>query len=343
MNFFKKIVKKLAGLFKGLLLKCKTNIPFTISLTVFAVSFIVFVALVLRDVVQINRIGSINSNYKDIIQNAELSKKPTPTDTVTPSPTDAPVYTPDPSATPTPTFTPTPTPSPTPAMTAGGLAAYEKNHDYVGWLEIPGEYDAGDSRNNRVDHPVFQTFDDPATPYDPNNDDSNEAWYYLYRDPEGNPNRFGSLFVDDRCTIGTGTAETNYEHGVKPSANIIIYGHNYVRFVMFGSLKQYWTKNDFYDGHKIIKFTTCYEDREYEVISYYEDRIPEDDTFYYASFVNCYTQEDFDTWYKFIKDRSVRNTGVTAEFGDEFITLVTCATAETENPRRTVVVAKRTK
>ncbi len=373
MKYLKKIANIIKKFFKGIIHKLKTNIPFAISLSIFVVSAVVFFSLLINDSIQAKKMNSANSGFLDAIQNAELSKTPTapaegtptvlpgsptpenskdptpdttkgpapevtngaaqgPTDTVAPTPTNTP--------SPMPTKTPTPTPSP--VMTAGGQAAYEKNNDYVGWLEILGKYNGGLSEKNRVNHPVFQTFDDPATPFEPANEETNEGWYYLYRDAKGEKNKFGSLFVDERCSIGTGSAENNYENGIAPSSNIIIYGHNVINYLMFGALKQYWKDKSFYKAHNKFSFTTCYEYREYEIISYYEDVIPQDDTFYFGSFVNCHSEQEFDKWYKFITEKSYRKTGVTAEYGDEFVTLVTCATADS-SPRRTVVVGKRIK
>ena len=53
------------------------------------------------------------------------------------------------------------------------------------------------------------------------------------------------------------------------------------------------------------------------------------------------TQEEFDNWYENIKAMSLYDTGVTAEYGDEFITL-SCCSYQVEDGRF-VVVGKRIK
>ncbi len=350
-------LKKTGEFFKRLIKQYKTNPLFAVFFTVFLISFVVFVVLFARDFINDRRMRKANSDFYEHIHNAELSSTPSVgSDThstpqpVTPgadtslTPSVVPEMSPELTLSPTPSSSPspTPTPSPSPAMTAGGLAGIEKNKDYVGWLELLGSYHGGLSETNRINYPVFQTFDDLSTPFDPKKPETNEAWFYLDHDANGKPNRNGSLFVEELCEVGKGTAENNYENGVKPSDNIIIFGHNIVNYKLFGALKQFWTSKTFIEEHHSFSFTTCYEYREYEIISYFEDRVPDDDTYYFASFINCGSQEEFDKWYAFIKDKSVKKLDVTAEYGDEFVTLVTCATAD-NSPRRTVVIGKRIK
>ena len=63
-------------------------------------------------------------------------------------------------------------------------------------------------------------------------------------------------------------------------------------------------------------------------------------TFYYQ-FFQADTQDEFDDWYDNIKAMSLYDTGVTAEYGDEFITLSCCAYQVEDG--RFVVVGKRIK
>jgi sortase B len=67
----------------------------------------------------------------------------------------------------------------------------------------------------------------------------------------------------------------------------------------------------------------------------------ETDVYKYYKFFQADTQAEFDDWYKNIKKLQLYDTGVTAEFGDEFITLSVCA-YHVENGRL-VVVGKRIK
>ena len=95
--------------------------------------------------------------------------------------------------------------------------------------------------------------------------------------------------------------------------------------------------------HNTIQFDCLYEHREYEIIA----------TFLFSSvlcirrriqfymFFQADTQEELDDWYDNIKDLSLYNAGVTAEFGDTFITL-SCYSYQIEDGRF-VVVGKRIK
>ena len=111
---------------------------------------------------------------------------------------------------------------------------------------------------------------------------------------------------------------------------------------MFGDLSDY-ENEDYMKAHKIIKFSSLYEEREYEVISVFRSQVynKSDNVFKFYKFFEAETQEEFDYWYSNIKEMSVFDTGVTAEFGDEFITLTCCAYHVEDG--RFVVVAKRIK
>lgn len=197
---------------------------------------------------------------------------------------------------------------------------YEKNNDCVGWLKVDDMV---------IDYPVMQT---------PENED-----YYLDRNFEGNPDQAGCLIMDTDSVVGDGTKEHDYMDGTKPSTNLIIHGHNMRNGSMFGDLDKY-RKQDFERSHNIIKFCSLYEEREYEVISVFLSQVymaKQTDVFKYYKFFEAYTPEEFDDFYKNIKKLQLYDTGVTAEFGDEFITLSVCA-YHVENGRL-VVVGKRIK
>ena len=65
----------------------------------------------------------------------------------------------------------------------------------------------------------------------------------------------------------------------------------------------------------------------------------EEDEFKYYEFYQANTEQEFLDFYENIKKLSLYDTGVTAEFGDTFLTLSTCfGSAEDE---RFVVIAKK--
>ena len=111
---------------------------------------------------------------------------------------------------------------------------------------------------------------------------------------------------------------------------------------MFGNLKLY--KDAEYGAeHHIICFDSLYEEREYELIAVFYSQVyyESDDIFKYYKFFQADTQEEFDDWYENIKEMSLYDTGVTAQFGDEFLTL-SCCSYHVEDGRF-VVVGKRMK
>lgn len=196
-------------------------------------------------------------------------------------------------------------------------ALYEQNPDIIGWLSIEGTI---------IDYPVMQTMEDED--------------YYLSYDFNKEANNNGCLIMDTDATVGVGTADNQYMDGTKPSTNLIIHGHTMKSGMMFGGLKQY-AEESYGREHSIISFDSLYEKREYELIAVFYSKVymNTDEVFKYYQFFQADTQEEFDDWYENIKSMSLYDTGISAEFGDEFITL-SCCSYHTEDGRF-VVVGKR--
>lgn len=194
---------------------------------------------------------------------------------------------------------------------------YKENPDLIGWLTIDGTV---------IDYPVMQT---------PEDED-----YYLNYDFYGNRNVNGSLILDTDSVAGTGTAQNSYKDGTRPSTNLIIHGHTMRSGQMFGRLQKY-KNEDYGKKHRILKFDSLYEHREYELIAVFYSQVyyKKDKVFKYYKFFQADTKEEFADWYENIKKLSLYDTGVTAEFGDEFLTL-SCCSYQVEDGRF-VVVAKR--
>lgn len=182
-------------------------------------------------------------------------------------------------------------------------ALYEENHDLAGWLSIEGMV---------IDYPVMQCEDDE---------------YYLHHDFYGNDSKYGCLYVRGVADVDT------------PGTNFIIYGHNMKDGSMFGDLDLY-RRESFYREHPIISFDTLYEERTYEIIAVFRSQVYHsgEDAFRYYQFYEAQTQEEFAYFYENIKALALYDTGVTAEFGDTFLTLSTCAYHVEDG--RFVVVAK---
>lgn len=196
-------------------------------------------------------------------------------------------------------------------------ALYKENPHIIGWITI---------ENTKIDYPVMQT------PEDEN--------FYLKRSFYGEENDNGCLIMDTDSVVGVGSAKTGYESGAEPSSNLIIHGHNMRSGEMFGDLELY-QKGTYAKEHSVISFNSLYEHREYEVIAVFYSQVyyASEDVFKYYKFFEADSQAEFDEWYENIKELSIYDTGVTAEYGDEFITLSTCAYHVEDG--RFVVVGRR--
>lgn len=194
---------------------------------------------------------------------------------------------------------------------------YEQNQDFIGWLRIEG---------TNINYPVMQTPQDEE--------------YYLYRDFYGEENHNGCLIMDTDSNVGVGDREHEYQNGSVPSTNLIIHGHTMKSGEMFGDLDLY-ADETYGLEHSIICFDSLYEHREYELMAVFYSQVfyENQDVFKYYKFFQADTGEEFDDWYNNIKQLSLYDTGVTAEFGDEFITLSCCAYHVEDG--RFVVVARR--
>lgn len=206
-----------------------------------------------------------------------------------------------------------------PVMLPEYKSLYEQNEDFAGWLKI---------EDTLIDYPVMQCLEDEN--------------YYLNRDFYKEENKNGSLILDNDSNAGVGIAEQEYANGSKPSTNLIIHGHTMKSGEMFGNLKMY-EDEEYGLSHKIICFDSLYEKREYELIAAFYSQVyyQSQDVFKFYKFFQADTQEEFDDWYNNIKELSLYDTGVTAELGDEFITLSCCAYHVEDG--RFVVVGKRIK
>ena len=111
-----------------------------------------------------------------------------------------------------------------------------------------------------------------------------------------------------------------------PTTNQIIYGHNMKNGTMFADLLQY-ADEAFCEEHPVIQYDSMYETRQYAIVAAFYTRILTQDEagFRYYSFYNAADADEFDYFYDNVKGLSLYDTGVTASFGDQFITLSTCS------------------
>ncbi len=183
---------------------------------------------------------------------------------------------------------------------------YNKNKSLIGWLKIA---------DTNIDYPVMQTS---------NND------YYLDHNLNQEYDKNGSIFLDKDCDV------------LKPSTNLIVYGHHMQSGKMFGGLDKY-SKESYYREHPVIEFDTIYEEGIWQIMYVFRSRIYTADeiVFKYYQFIDVNSEEEFYSNMNEMSKLSLYDTGVTAEYGDELLTLSTCDYMEEDG--RFVVVAKKIK
>ena len=178
-----------------------------------------------------------------------------------------------------------------------------QNPELFGWVRID---------DTVLDYPVMRSVTD------------NEK--YLYANFEGKYSFAGTPFVDNQCT--------------SDSDNLVIYGHNIKDGSMFRSLFKYENES-YWKKHPTIMYSDLCEDYEYEVMAVFYDRIYKktEDVFKFYQFIDAENEEAFNYAVQQLKSKSLYDTGVDAQYGDQLITLVTCS-YQVENGRF-VVVARR--
>ena len=181
---------------------------------------------------------------------------------------------------------------------------YNKNTKLIGWLKFD---------DTIIDYPVMQTV-------------NNE--YYLDHNFNQEYDKNGSLFLDKDCDV------------VRRNTNLIIYGHHMKSGKMFGNLNSY-SNEEYGKKHALIQFDTIYEKGTYEVMYVFRSRIYNEDevVFKYYQFLDAASEAEFNSNMQEMAALSLYDTGVTARYGDELLTLSTCDSSETDG--RFVVVAKR--
>jgi len=179
-----------------------------------------------------------------------------------------------------------------------------KNKKLIGWLKID---------DTNIDYPVMQTSD-------------NE--YYLDHNLNQEYDKNGSIFMDKDCDV------------LKPSTNFILYGHHMKSGKMFGNL-HYYESEKYFQEHPRIQFDTIYEKGVYEIMYVFRSRVYSEAeiAFKYYQFIDANSEQEFDSYMEEMAAMSYYDTGVTAQYGDQLLTLSTCDYQEKDG--RFVVVAKK--
>ena len=177
----------------------------------------------------------------------------------------------------------------------------EENSEIVGWVEI---------EDTNINYPVLQAADNS---------------YYLTHNYQKKYSKSGSIFLDKDYVWNP------------PSSNLLMYGHDR----LLKDIIKYKDKS-FYNKHPNIRFTTNEEDANYEIIAAFYSRVyytSEKNVFRYYYFVNAENEKEYNEFVQNAKKASRYDTGKTAKYGDQLITLSTCS-YHTKDGRFAVVARK---
>ena len=180
------------------------------------------------------------------------------------------------------------------------------NSAIVGWIKVP---------NTIIDLPVLQ-----ASVKNPE--------FYLNHDYNKNYSKYGSVFVDSRCSVEK-----------EKSRSILLYGHSLHSGRMFTPLNQYKTL-DFYKTAPVFTFDTIDSQSKWKIISVFlTNTLPDQgEPFNYLK-TNFKSNSDFLSFVYQMRIRSLYNTGVSFNKDDKIVLLSTCSYEFTDF--REVVVARK--
>ena len=181
---------------------------------------------------------------------------------------------------------------------------YEQNNDFFGWICIEG---------TQINYPVMYTPDDPE--------------FYLHRAFDGSRSSSGVPFMDAKCYVGCG--------------NYLLYGHHMKNGSMFAGITKF-AKKEYWEEHKTIQFDTMDAPGTYEIIAAFYSRVyrvDDTDVFRFYNYTDLTDEDTFNEYMEQVYASAAYDTGVTAEYGDQLLTMTTCSYHTTEG--RFVIVAKK--
>ena len=184
-------------------------------------------------------------------------------------------------------------------------ALKERNADFAGWLKIP---------DTIIDYPVMYL--------------ENDNDFYLSHNFDKAEDVNGLLVLDKRCNPDAS------------GSNVLIHGHNMDSGAIFGTLYLY-RDYEYWQNHSQILFDSIYEERTYEVIAVFVSSVYNSNAneFAYYDYIQIDNENDFNVYVQTAKDLSLYDTGKTAVYGDELITLSTCEYSRTNG--RLVILGRR--
>lgn len=185
---------------------------------------------------------------------------------------------------------------------------YVQNRDLIGWIKI---------EETKIDYPVMQTAGNPE--------------YYLHRDLNKEYSDSGTPFLDTGSVVmprpAAGSGAT-----LDITWNWLIYGHNMKFGTMFHDLLKY-DSADFWKKHRIFTFdvyhpeTGITDSGEYEIFAACRSRIHTKDSnvFSYYRYAGRTDEDTFHEYVAGVRSESLYDTGIIPHFGDQLVTLSTCA------------------
>lgn len=185
-------------------------------------------------------------------------------------------------------------------------ALYKVNKDIIGWIKIP---------DTPLNLPVVQGTDNV---------------FYLYRSLKKEEAALGIPFADCKATI---TKE-------RQSENVTVYGHAAANGSYFAPIKKYKDLS-YYKEHPLVIFNTIYGDGVYKIVGFFMEDVAINNTerFAYHEKVDL-DEEGFNEYMDNVMKRSYFTTGVDYKYGDQLLTLSTCA-KNSETDFRFVIVARK--
>lgn len=184
--------------------------------------------------------------------------------------------------------------------------ANSENDEVIAWISID---------DTDISYPLLQTTDNT---------------YYLTHNYKKETSNYGSIFLHKNSVL------TN------EFSNLIIYGHNMRDgSQMFSSLLNY-TDKEYYENHKTIRITTGSKEYIYTVFAVFKSKVynnDENDVFKYYSYIDLTDKNKFTEYVSNCKKYQLYNTEISAVYGNQIISLVTCEYSQDNG--RLVVVGKK--
>lgn len=201
---------------------------------------------------------------------------------------------------------------------------YAQNSDLIGWIRIEGM---------KIDYPVMQTPGDPE--------------YYLHRDFNRDYSDSGAPFLD-ACSVTAPRPAADSAATLDVTWNWLIYGHNMKFGTMFHDLLKYESR-EFWEKHQTFTFdvyhpeTSVTDSGEYEIFAVCRAMVHTEDSnaFSYYRYTGCTDEGTFQEYATGVSSESIYDTGIMPHFGDQLVTLSTCAYHASEG--RFYIVGRRIK